>query len=56
LNNKLSDKDKLDWQNFVNNKEKLEIKDKEIILKKLMLLPGKVSDQKIFMILINQPI
>ena len=29
MNNKLSDKDKLDWQNFVNNKEKLEIKDKD---------------------------
>ena len=29
MNNKLSDKDKLDWQSFVNNKEKLEIKDKD---------------------------
>ena len=27
--NKLSDKDKKDWNNFLNSKEKLEVKDKE---------------------------
>ena len=30
MNNKLSDKDKKDWQNFLNSSEKLDIKDKEV--------------------------
>ena len=29
MTNKLSDKDKKDWQNFLDNSEKLEIKDKK---------------------------
>ena len=31
MTNKLSDKDKKDWQNFLNSSEKLEIKDLEQI-------------------------
>jgi len=30
LTDKLSDKDKKDWQNFLNSSEKLDIKDKEV--------------------------
>ena len=30
MTNKLSDKDKKDWQNFLNSSEKLDIKDKEV--------------------------
>jgi len=33
LNNKISDKDKKDWENFLKNREKLPVKDKVINLK-----------------------
>ena len=29
MNNKISDKDKKDWEDFIKSKDKLEIKDKE---------------------------
>ena len=36
MNDKISDKDKIDWQNFLNSKEKLQNKDfKEIVKKNL---------------------
>jgi|TARA_B100000242_G_C42735454_1_gene343186 DNA-nicking Smr family endonuclease len=35
LTDKLSDKDKKDWQNFINSSEKVEIKDSEKLLKKI---------------------
>ena len=38
MNNKISDKDKIDWQNFLNSKEKLHNKDfKEITKKNLQI-------------------
>tara|TARA_B100000575_G_scaffold231325_1_gene192441 strand:- start:113 stop:526 length:414 start_codon:yes stop_codon:yes gene_type:complete len=37
LTNKLSDKDKKDWQNFLNSSEKLEIKDQDIFKKNKIL-------------------
>ena len=39
--NKLSDKDKKDWNNFLNSKEKLEVKDKETYKK------TKISEKSI---------
>ena len=32
MTDKLSDKDKKDWQNFLNSSEKLDIKDKEVLI------------------------
>ncbi len=40
--NKLSDKDKKDWNNFLNSKEKLEVKDKETYKK--TKIPEKTID------------
>ena len=38
MNDKISDKDKIDWQNFLNSKEKLQNKDfKEIVKKNLQI-------------------
>ena len=38
MNDKISDKDKIDWQNFLNSKEKLQNKDfKEIAKKNLQI-------------------
>tara|TARA_B100001027_G_C16227267_1_gene312804 strand:- start:179 stop:592 length:414 start_codon:yes stop_codon:yes gene_type:complete len=37
LNNKLSEKDKKDWENFLNNKDPLEVKDKELQQKKTIM-------------------
>jgi len=37
LNNKLSEKDKKDWENFLNNKDPLEVKDKELQQKKTVM-------------------
>ena len=37
MNNKLSEKDKKDWENFLNNKDPLEVKDKELQQKKTIL-------------------
>ena len=34
MTDKLSDKDKKDWQNFINSSEKIENKDKDILIKK----------------------
>ena len=34
MNNRISDKDKKDWENFINNNEKLEDKDSKIYKKK----------------------
>jgi len=50
LNKKLSDKDKKDWQNFLQSKEKLHNKDSQIRIKKLSItrtldLHGQALDQ-----------
>ena len=37
MNNKLSEKDKKDWENFLNNKDPLEVKDKELQQKKTVM-------------------
>ena len=37
MNNKLSEKDKKDWENFLNNKDPLEVKDKELLQKKTIM-------------------
>ena len=37
MNNKLSEKDKKDWENFLNNKDPLEVKDKELLQKKSII-------------------
>ena len=37
MNNKLSEKDKKDWENFLNNKDPLEVKDKELPQKKTIM-------------------
>ena len=37
MNNKLSEKDKKDWENFLNNKDPLEVKDKELQQKKTIM-------------------
>tara|TARA_Y100001936_G_C15508254_1_gene376666 strand:+ start:50 stop:463 length:414 start_codon:yes stop_codon:yes gene_type:complete len=37
LNNKLSEKDKKDWENFLNNKDPLEVKDQELSQKKTII-------------------
>jgi len=43
LINKLSDKDKKDWNNFLNSKEKLEVKDKESFKKLKYLIINNFS-------------
>ncbi len=37
MNNKLSEKDKKDWENFLNNKDPLEVKDQELSQKKSII-------------------
>ncbi len=37
MNNKLSEKDKKDWENFLNNKDPLEVKDQELSQKKTII-------------------
>ena len=50
MTNKLSDKDKKDWEKFLNSSEKLSVKDKEIltqnrVLEKTIDLHGFTLDQ-----------
>ena len=42
MTDKLSDKDKKDWQNFIDSKDKVSVKDKEFINEKI--IPEKVID------------
>ena len=46
--NKLSDKDKKDWNNFLNSKEKLEVKDKDTYKK--TKIPEKSIDLSIYLL------
>ena len=42
MTDKLSDKDKKDWQNFIDSKDKVSVKDKDFINEKI--IPEKVID------------
>ena len=35
MNDKISDKDKKDWDNFISNKENLPDKDKDLVINKI---------------------
>ena len=45
MNKKISDKDKKDWENFLNNKKKISNEDSE--KKKNTKIPNKDKDKKI---------